>query len=70
MISFLSRMTLPDSGVSSPAMIRKRVVFPDPLSPTIAVTRFDLTVIETSSSTVCVPKDLVILLRVRVGILS
>ena len=44
----LLRVTLPLSGVSSPRMIFKRVVFPSPLPPTKPTRSFSVSVVEAS----------------------
>src|SRR5262245_51341100 len=65
--SWPSRRTVPASAVSRPAMIRRRVVLPQPEGPRRVTNSWALTLRETSLRTRTCPKDLRTSVTVRAG---
>src|SRR6185503_11004365 len=63
MVSFFGTETAPSSGASSPTIMRKRVVLPDPLGPTRPTFSPGLSWKEASTNRTCRPYCLLILVK-------
>src|SRR6476661_5710054 len=67
MVSFFGTDTSPSSGASSPTIMRKSVVLPDPLGPTRPTFSPGLSWKEASTKRICFPYCLLILLNETIG---